>query len=69
MSNSLFKDRRQNFERRRFSYSYCIPERRSGKDRRTETDQTNIIYSTENGIRQHLNQDFSRLSDQSMAMR
>jgi hypothetical protein len=69
MSNLLFKDRRQNFERRRFSYSYCIPERRSGEERRTETDQTTIINSTETAISQHLTQDFSWLSKQPMAMR
>jgi hypothetical protein len=67
MSNPLFKERRQNFERRRFSYSYCIPERRSGQDRRTETDQTTIINSTETAFRQHLTEDFSWLSDQPMA--
>ena len=69
MSNLLFKDRRQDFERRRFSYSYCIPDRRSGKDRRTETDQTTIMNGTENAIRQHLIQEFSWLYEQPMAMR
>ena len=38
----LFNGRRLGLERRRFSYSSCIPERRSIKDRRCN-DQSKII--------------------------
>ena len=38
----LFNGRRLGLERRRFSYSGCIPERRSIKDRRCN-DQSKII--------------------------
>ena len=68
MSNLLYRDKRQNFERRRFSYSFCIPERRSGLDRRTNTDLTTIIKSRETATRQHLTQELLWLSDQPMAV-
>ena len=41
-NNTEFRDsecKRSGFDRRRFSYSYHIPERRSGKDRRRELDR------------------------------
>lgn len=48
----LFNGKRLGLERRQFSYSGCIPERRSVKDRRCD-DQSKIIAL--NCIENHIN--------------
>ena len=37
-------DRRSGVERREFQYTICIPERRSGKDRRCEKNGNEILW-------------------------
>ncbi len=49
-----FKERRMGIERRSFTYSYHIPERRSGKDPRGKSVYTRPHFSYQNT---HIDQD------------
>ena len=47
----LCKKRRSGIERRQFSYSYCIPERRSVRDRRRVAGREEISCDITGGIK------------------
>ena len=53
MSDAYILDnggRRSGVERRRFSYTNYLPERRSGKDRRIEVDRRKKRYTHKEGV-------------------